>query len=158
MPGPQLLRHYGPALQLAMSLHGDITRWLLQLGATWTSSVYSFYSPTCQEWADWKCENGGANLIKGERQLLENAGPKIWHIIKNTGQENAGPNIAHKNERAEKCRTKLKVTFVGAVVRRSDVCKVSLAVVVVAVSDKFLYFITAAQNHTHLLKLTPLSV
>ena len=38
---------------------------------------------------------------------------------KNTGQENAGPNIVDKNETAGKCRTKLKVTFLGAVARRS---------------------------------------
>jgi len=48
---------------------------------------------------------------------------------KNTGQENARPNIVDKNETAGKCRTKLKVTFLGAVVRRSG-CKSSLAVVV----------------------------
>ena len=47
-------------------------------------------------WVERKCRtgNGGRNQIKGERKLLENAGPKIWHIKSRTGtarSENTGP-------------------------------------------------------------------
>ena len=73
-----------------------------------------------------------------EDQIRSKANVNYWKMQDQT-------LLSHKNERAGKrmtgkCRTQLKVTFIGAVVRCSGCKSRPVPLVIVAVNDTLLYF------------------
>jgi len=81
-----------------------------------------------------------------EDQIRARANVNYWKM-QDQKSDDAGREMQDQTE---------SYLLIGAVAKRSG-C-ISLAVVVVAVSDTLLYFITTAQNHIQRLKLTPLSM